>query len=353
MDNTQLNIDDALRQERLEPRLVPSDIADTNPWFMIMERDLSLLCQNALPAPVSFTFNISHSIQAWVLYRSNLVVMTAGMFNALCRAASKIVTSGAFINFEGGVEPTWSPNAESSFKPIISELSGTAFDWNLESEPWRKHGERQLLFFYILQTLTRFVVLHELGHVAHNHGARFQEGGSSLVDVDLAQPDLLTDEDGVASQAREIIADNFAFIRLKQIQEKELFSKAKTEAAELLINKLLQNEQERIRFLLTTVYLYFHMMDRHDWYSVDVFKLTHPPAPFRLKNLFALTLETGVANLSEDEIGEMLMQQHYACNALVSVAYNHYPTLDLFKEVGKPRFNELFNALYKERQKWQ
>lgn len=348
-----MNIDDALRQENLEPRLVPSDIADTNPWFLIMERDLSLLCQNALAAPVNFTFNISHNIQACVLYRRNLVVMTAGMFNVLCRAASKIVASGAFIKFEGGVEPTWSPNVESSFKPIISDLSRTAFNWNLESEPWRKSGERQLLFFYLLQTLTRFVVLHELGHLAHNHGARFLEGGSSFVDVDLAQPDLLTREDGVASQARETIADNFAFIRLKQIQEKELFSKAETEAAKLLINKLLQDEQERVRFLLTTVYLYFHMMDRHDWCSVDIFRLTHPPAPFRLKNLFALTLETGVVNLSEDETGEMLMQHHYACNALVSVVYNHYPALDLFSEVGISRFNELFNALYEEYPKWQ
>lgn len=348
-----MNIDEALRQERLDPRLVPSDIADTNPWFLIMERDLTLLCQNALSAPVSFTFNVSHSIQAGVLYRSNLVVMTAGMFNVLCRASSRVVTSGAFINFDGGVEPEWTPNAESSFKPIISDLSSTAFNWNIESEPWQKSGERQLLFFYILQTLTRFVVLHELGHVAHNHGARFQGGGSSFVDIYLAQPDLLSDEDGIASQAREIIADNFAFIRLKQIQDKELSFKAETEAAALLTNKLLQGEQERIRFLLTAVYLYFHIMDRHDWYSVDIFRLTHPPAPFRLKNLFALTLEKGIDNLSEDEIGEMLMQQFYVCNALSSVAYNHYPNLDLFKEVGTPRFNKLFNALYEEYPKWQ
>ncbi|MFS2201997.1 hypothetical protein ACCD00_26185 [Pseudomonas sp. Pseusp3] len=348
-----MNIDDALRQACLEPRLVSSDIADTNPWFLIVERDLSLLCQNALPTPVNFTFNISRSIQACVLYRSNLVVMTAGMFNVLCRVASKIVTSGVFIEFEGGVEPTWTPNAEFAFSSVASDLSSTAFNWGVESKSWHKFGERQLIFFYILQTLTRFVVLHELGHVFHNHGARFQERGSSSVDVDLAQSELLTNEEGVASQAREIIADNFAFIRLKKIQERELASKAGAEATDLLVSKLLRGEQERVRFLLTTVYLYFHMMDRHDWYAVDIFRLTHPPAPFRLKNLFALTLETGVANLNEDEIGEMLMQHHYVCNALVSVVYNHYPTLDLFKEVSTPRFNRLFNALYEEYPKWQ
>ncbi|MCY1460014.1 hypothetical protein D9M71_775350 [compost metagenome] len=95
------------------------------------------------------------------------------------------------------------------------------------------------------------------------------------------------------------------------------------------------------------------MMDRQDWYSVDIFKLTHPPAPFRLKNLFALTAELGVANLTEDETGELLVQYYYGCNAIIAVAYNHYPSLNLFEEMGTPRFNKLFNALYEEYPKWQ
>ncbi|WP_150803923.1 hypothetical protein [Pseudomonas fluorescens] len=348
-----MNIDDALRQERLEPRLVPSDIADINPWFLIMERDLSSLCQQALPKPVRFTFNVSHSIQACVFYRSNLVVMTAGMFNVLCRLASRIVTSGAFVAFEGGVEPIWTPSVENSFKSVTSDLSSIAFDWGVESKSWQKSGERQLIFFYILQTLTRFVILHELGHISHNHGARFQGGHSGFVDVDLAQPELLTNEEGVASQAREIIADNFAFIRLRELQERELAAKAGAEATDLLVKKLLPGEEERVGFLLTMAYVYFHMMDRHDWHSLDVFKLTHPPAPFRLKNLFALTLERGIVNLAEDEVGELLVRYHYGCNALVSVVYNHYPLVSLFEEVSAPRFDKLFNALYEEYPKWQ
>jgi hypothetical protein len=94
------------------------------------------------------------------------------------------------------------------------------------------------------------------------------------------------------------------------------------------------------------------MMDRNDWYSENIFRLTHPPAPFRLKNLFALTLENGISNLSEDEVGLLLKEQCFACSALVSVVYNQYPRLNWFEEVGSPRFNELFAALYEEFPKW-
>ncbi|WP_155254726.1 M48 family metalloprotease [Pseudomonas corrugata] len=351
--NPQTNIDDVLRQERLDMRLKPSDLAEVNPWFLPVERDLSLICQQILPKPVSFTFSASPTIQACIVYRSNLVVMTAGMFNVLCRLASKIVSSGAFVVFEGGAEPTWTPNVDNNFKSVTSGLSSVAFDWNLESRAWKQSPERMAIFAYVLKTLSRFVVLHELGHAYHNHGIRFQAGVSNFIDVDMAEPELTTNESGVASQAREVIADNFAFNRLRKIQEMELARNVGEEATSLLVKKLLQGEQERVSFLLTMAYLYFHMMDRRDWHSQDVFKLTHPPSPFRLKHLFALTLENGIADLSEDEVGEILSLCHYGCNVLVSLVYNQYPLEDLFEEVSGPRFDKLFNELYKEYPKWQ
>lgn len=353
VENSHLNIDEVLRQVGLDLELVPLDIAKTNPWFLPIERDLSLICQQALPNPVRFTFSTSRSIQACVIYKSNLVVMTAGMFNELCRLASKIVSSGAFVEFEGGIEPTWTPSVDNSFKPVTSGLSSVTFDWDLESKAWRQFPERMTIFAYMLKTLCRFVVLHELGHVHHNHGIRRKERDSNFVEVDRAEPEPITTGIGVASQTREIIADNFAFIQLRGIQETELSRDAGGEATSLLSRKLLQREQERVSFLLTMAYVYSHMMDRRDWHSLDIFSLTHPPAPFRLKYLFALTLENGIADLSEDEVTETLALCHYGCNALISVVYNQYPLEDLFEEVSGARFDRLFNEIYEEYPKWQ
>ncbi len=347
-----MKINDILRQYDLDTRLEPMDVVEKNPWYWPLEQSLSQICKNLSRTPARFTFSKSREVQAYALYQHNLVVMTTGMFDVLCRVAAKVVTSGAFIDFEGGVDPNWNPTPELHSSSIALDLSRTEFNWKLESQDWIKSGERQVLFLYLLQTLANFVVLHELGHIHHNHGARFLTQNRSYMDVDLAESELLTPEEGIEAQAREVVADGFALWRMQNILEHDLSAKGHTDLMALLAKKLLQGEEEKTRFLLTIVYLYFHMMDRHDWHSVNAFRLTHPPAPFRLKFLFGSTLEKGMGGLQEKDIVDLLGKHHLACNALVSLVYNHYPTLDMFAKVGEPHFNDLHNAVYYEIPKW-
>lgn len=347
-----MTIDDILKMYDLGQRLESFDVVEENPWYWPFEQSLSRICQHFSRTPARFTFTKNREVQAHALYQHNLVVMTTGMFDVLCHVAAKVVSSGAFVDFEGGVNPNWNPGPDFYTSSIASNLSHTEFNWALESMDWIKSGERQALFFYLLQTLANFVVLHELGHIHHNHGIRFLNQDLSHMDVDLANPMLLTPQEGVEAQARQVVADHFAFLRMQSILEHHLSAKGDTDLMVLLAKKIFQGEKEKTRFLLTIVYLYFHMMDRHDWYAVDAFRLTHPPAPFRLKFLFGSSLEWGVSGLQEEEIAEMLGEQHYACNALVSLVYNHFPTLDMFERVGKPQFNALHEAIYHEIPKW-
>ncbi|MBH3459002.1 hypothetical protein [Pseudomonas putida] len=347
-----MNIDDILKQYDLDQRLDTFNVIETNPWYWPLEQSLSRICQHFSRTPARFTFIKNREVQAHALYQHNLVVMTTGMFDALCHVAAKVVSSGAFVDFEGGVSPKWSPAPDFYMPSIASDLSRKKFNWTLESIDRIESGERQALFFYLLQTLVNFVALHELGHIHHNHGARFLNQDFSHMDVDLAKPVLLTPQEGVEAQAREVVADHFAFLRMQNILEHDLKAKEDTELMMLFAKKVLQGEKEKTRFLLTIVYLYFHMMDRHDWHAVDAFRLTHPPAPFRLKFLFGSTLERGVSGFQEEDIAEMLGEQHYACNALVSLVYNHPPTLDMFQRVGEPHFNDLHEAIYLEIPKW-
>ncbi|MDR0188982.1 hypothetical protein RCO22_08540 [Pseudomonas yamanorum] len=345
-----MDVDQILRSAGLDPRLIPEDLAD-NPWFELCVKDLSALCELSLDEPLNFTFNVSPTVQARILYNSRLVVMYGGMFNAFCRLAAKIVSSGAFIEFEGGVEPDWLPEECLTADPVLPHLS-TGMHWKLESVGWKDKPERQVLFMYLVLTLSRFVTLHEVGHVYHGHDRRFANSGDELCDVDAANPTVLPLEESIPSQAREILADDFAFKRLRQCMTRELQSKADTPAAKLLRAKLLGDESKITRFLLHVTHLYFHMMDRHDWMLVDYKKMTHPPAPFRQQSLYVLAQELGFEGMSAEETENYLAATHHASELLVAVVHQQLPPFAVYGIHEQEKFHELYEMIYGELPNW-
>jgi hypothetical protein len=346
-----MDVDEALQRAKLDARLIPEDVAD-NPWFTLCEADLAQLCRECLPDdPLQFIFSIGTSVQAVILYPSRLVVMYGGMFNAFCRLASRVVSSGAFVKFEGGAEPTWSSKQCSAPAPVIHGLM-PFMNWKEESGKWKAKTERHVLFMYLVLTLSRFVTLHEIGHVYHRHGKRFVTGGVDCCELDAANPGLLPIAQSIPNQARELLADNFAFLRLREIITREMQVKASEPACQLLKAKLLGDEYEVNRFLLHVTHLYFHMMDRQDWMYIDYREMTHPPAPFRQQNLYTLVFEYGFEGMSSSQTSKYLTETHQASEALVAVVHQQLPPFMLQGKLEQEGFAQLYELIHQVLPDW-
>lgn len=346
-------IPDILRSWRLPPPLKISFDDPTGFLFPFHREGLDICHGVPRSRECSFTFIESTAMQAVAVQDEiDIVGVYAGMFWMLCRLASSAAASGVFPAMTGGKEPEFKPDVKRSLhlpRDLLDE--GKQFDWEAESATWIEYPERQMLFLLILNVLFRFVVNHEVGHIWNDHGRRRLGRATSLC-VDSVQPIQVKAEDAIASQAREIIADSFAFKRTIEVLDRELELKAELDMTKIVREKLLPNRDEIASFVLVIVFLYFRLSDLSNWHGQARDTLTHPPAPFRAHALAAALLEHRHLGISEKSAGLAIRKASLGSAALMTVILGIYPDLHWLKTVSGTQDKEHFQRIFDEIPNW-
>lgn len=332
-----MNIVEALSKAGLD---IQMDVQNTpNEWYRHAEFEAKQLCAEFKPA-LYFTFNCNPELQAYAIHKTNLVVVTAGLFDFLCRLADRIVSKGLFSEIGQPTKQTWMPDPERSAKTARELIRGKPFD--SDSATWKGDAERESLFFYLLLTMFRFVVLHEIGHLLHRHGER-RGGVAATMDIDTVQPLLLAEETALDAQARELVADKFAMDALQIILEAEIERIENTPFTSNLGKKLLDSQQKRLQFLLQAVFVYFSAIDRLPGGSAEkAILMSHPPAAFRL-----VTIAATAAEKHQDEMDHNnLLAATIIGDSLIAVALDRKPDPDWLIHMQNPLFKKHYKKLY-------
>lgn len=345
-----MTIEKILRKYGLpRPMIVRHD--DPSGWMVPLAIEAQDICE---AADARFVFLESREMQAVAVQdQEDVVGVYAGMFWMLCRLASLVAASGVFPTLKGIAEPTWTPDIKRSLRTPRDLLNEREpFDWQLESIGWKDAGERQILFYVVLSLCFRFVVFHEVGHIVNDHGRRRARAGSDLLLIDRPAPQLLHPEEAVQSQARELIADGFAFQNTIRAFDNELTNGIHLELPRIVRERLVPDTPGLIGFTLSVIFLYFRLSDRSDWHNIAIDRLSHPPAPFRMKALFALLLEAKPLGVNETMVAKIISETMSRGDAIVSVMFDIFPQPEWIKRISTPENDCHFDRIYHHFGNW-
>ncbi len=340
------------RYERLGQKLDTQSVPD-NPWISFMEIDARQTLQ-CVAGSLDIDFSITECtrIQAAAIFSPPSIVMTFGLADAMCKLASVLVGQGIFVNF-GNTETNWSPNLENSMSSVEGQLRNEQFRWHRAYTPWMEDCERQFIFAYLLASMSRFVVLHELGHIGYAHGRRAPGSASTMIEIiDGESTDAAAHRTAITSQAKEIAADGFAFNTHLRLLEAELSGTDLDPMRRLLADKLVGMPRLRLRWTFLCAYLVFQILDRRQW-SIETARLaSHPPAQFRVKCLYAAALELKCPLLPENEIVEEVSVAQTLGSAILAVGMQRFPDMFWLDRVQGEAFDEVFKELHEELHNW-
>lgn len=347
-------IDDALRACRLSMRFSP-DSDSKNVLFFLMDSMAKQFCaelsEGLQKSQISFTFVGAGDKQAGVIYSYNLIYVTCGMFNTLCHVAAKIVDKGIYNDIGSASK------VDANFDSIDNVLTAReildkedTFIWDEMHFPWKSDKEKQFLFFYILDTMFKFLLLHEMGHLFHGHGNNQERKYSRNVETDSIDGDSRC-SDGIDSQARELVADVFAFDLLVKLQLEELKEKSTECMALFLKEKILKTHKESLIFFLDCVYLYFYMIDSYKWKGKNLRDNSHPPAAFRLQTIYSSVLPNIEDILHVDEM-LVLKDAYRRSNITAARIFDRSPDYDWLGSMDSPQYVELYTDIYNRVPNW-
>jgi len=325
---------------------------DPTGWLVPFCSEARAFCEQS---EAHFAFVESVEMQAVAIQDEgvDVVAMYAGMFWVICRLAAAVANSGVFPTMAGEKEPAWKPDpVKTSQVPRKLLQEGTQFDWELESAGWKDHPERQILFYAALSILFRFVLFHEIGHLRNDHGRRRKARSLSPVQVDAVNSFARQCEEAIPSQAREIIADSFALKMTLEVLDREMSLKADLEMTRILRDKLMPDQEALVRFVLIVVYVFFRISGGSNWHEIPLDRLSHPPAPFRMKALMAALLEHRHLGISEEAAERSVREASAVGEAVMSVVLGIYPDPYWFQRISTPEYDAHFECLFQELPHW-
>lgn len=334
-----------------QPQVMTVRPDDQSGWLVPFAEEAEAICR---ANGATFVVLESTSMNAFAIQDEiEIVGMYAGMFWILCRVAAVAAESGVFPAMKGEVEPIWAPCSMRSIQtPRFLLQEADPFVWAIESAGWRDAPERQMLFYLVLKLLFRFVVFHEIGHLRNDHGRRRQSTISSALLMDRRAPPLIDPEKAIPSQAREIIADGYAFQNTFTTLKMMLLEGDEFELIQTYKKRLFNSENDTITFVLTIIYLYFRISDRSDWNSQPIDRLSHPPAPFRMKAILALLIEDESFGVDERILINVIQSAVMGGDALISVMLNVHPNPNWMKDIDTPAYNRYYEKLFDEFPHW-
>jgi hypothetical protein len=331
--------------QKLDTRAVPD-----NPWLAYLEQDaLQVLGAVSRAEPISFAFTHSVELQAGANTQHRQIVVSGSLALLMCRLCAAIVDAGLFIKF-GDPKVEWTPE-QSPPKGVVEVLEDQIFHWSDGFSPWRTDPERHQLFAFLLMQMHRFVLLHEAGHILHRHGVRDAAGEiQSMLDGDST---IKNDEAAaIASMARELVADAEAFHLHLGLLDHEFGTGRSGGMVGLLSSKLVGTPRERLRMTFLAAFLVFQVLDGSGWKYKPMHLRTHPPAPFRMKAIYAAAVSSNFQGISPQEVLEEISLSQYMGSVVVDIGLNRWPQLNWLKQVEGLEFDALFERIYHEMPKW-
>lgn len=345
------SIEDVLAHHRLGLRLHLEHVQ--NPWFQFSQAEAEGYCE--LVAPYRFAFcDAPLRVSAGVFYADKLIVCTARMFQFLCSLSDRVTTYGDFglaAHPPLASLPRDAPAEKRSLREILLDHS-----FDTVAPLWKQDNFRGVLFLELLSTLFRFVIFHELGHAHLNHGAR--GNGSTIGETDgvdelwdavepvdsLNEAPTKTPSDILDRHARELAADVFAFD--KAVQYAELSARLRPRSACQVAATLLATPVARKRFILLATNLYFQSIEPRTSGALPLTPAgsTHPPAPFRLSTLAAMTVPGRKRKTLTPVIERGV--------TLISQAFGRAPERDFFERINSPEFHDHYTAVRERIPQW-
>ncbi|TAN59440.1 MAG: hypothetical protein EPN20_15090 [Magnetospirillum sp.] len=330
---------------RLDTKSVPS-----NPWMHFSLIDSQKMLKQVAPnLAVDLAITEDNRLQAAAGYDPPTILVAGGLATRLCKLAAQLVTAGVFVAF-GSAKPEWRPEKELGLSMVEKHLAANDFIWNSAYLPWINDAERQQLFAFLVSSLTRFIVLHELGHIHFGHSRANEKQIPMSIDGDAADEDER--REAIKSQAKEIVADSYAFNAHLWLLNAEYERADLDPMRRLLHDKMLTSPRMRLRATLLSAFLVFQLLDRHYWTIQSAMLATHPPAPFRMKSLYATALNLKLSQLPEKEVIEEVSFAQTFGNAVLSVGCNFFPYFDWLKTIEHEAFDSQFNEIFVEMQNW-
>lgn len=218
-----------------------------------------------------FVFIKDKGQTAGVIYDYKLIFMSSGMFVSLCKLADLIIKSGLYTN------------TKQELKYYNLDFTEKPYEYTYPYFLQNSNEDDDKLFHFTLKILIEFIVLHEIGHLINNHGTRTQQRDNLIFSVDTKNNIRLSKEDSINSQAREIIADNYASFTLMALLGAKLHN-LNGDHLDDAVKKYITSDSVFLYFFLTTIYLYFKMTN-NEFSKDNIFNSSHPPPPFRINTI--------------------------------------------------------------------
>lgn len=332
----------------LGPQLATREIPH-NPWLAMLEWDATQVLPAISSDPISFSFTQSRELQAGANTEHRLILVSGGLGDLMCRLCAAIVGAGVFIKL-GNPPVNCVPDYGES-KSAKALLDRDFFRWDDEYAPWRKDSERQQLFAFLLIQTHRFVLLHEAGHILHGHGWRSERTSLGSV-IDGPVPPEADEAAAISSMARELVADAQAFHFHFRLLEEHFAREGMDEMTELLREKLVGSPRERLRMTLLAAFLVFQLLDYREWSFESARLRSHPPAPFRMKALYATALELNHSDMPSEVLKEEVEYASLLGSVVVDVGLNRLPQIKWINQVDGPEFDRLFARIHAQMHKW-
>lgn len=333
----------------LGPRLDTASVPD-NPWMHIALFDAQKMLRIVAPhLHVDLAMTESARVQAAAIFKPPTILMAGGFADMICKLAARLITAGVFVAF-GSTETKWDPEGFIDIGTVERHLADDRFVWNAAYLPWITDPERMQIFAFLVISMTRFVILHELGHIYFGHGRTAEKPLTMVVDGDAS--DQKARRNAIVSQAKEIAADSYALNTFLRYLNAEYEGADLDPMRQLLRDRMLSSPRDRLRVTLLSAFLIFRLLDRHSWTIESARLATHPPAPFRVKALYATALNLKLPQLQEAEIIEEVSVAQNLGNAVLGVGLNQFPNLDWLTSISRTEFDVQFGEIFAEMPNW-
>ncbi|MRV70685.1 hypothetical protein GJ700_02995 [Duganella sp. FT92W] len=320
---------------------------ESNPFFMLFNYDAEKLCELLTDGKVEFAIADSIRRQAVSVGSEQAVVIYKGMLDAIFKIAARIVETGALIQLNENFRKSMkTPQHAQTARALLDETAD--FSWDETEYPWIKKREQQVIFMFSSNLLYRLVILHELGHLWHNHGER-----NELIDsINIDEMFGNSQAGSIESQARELIADNFAFDHLFAFTSFNLESQRFDEIGRFLFTNLVPDKYELAVFCLQMAFVYFYFMDSESWRARSPSEWTHPPHPFRLQALYMAFLADGFGSIEKEHREQVFKRGVQLGDSTIERIFGTPNNLKWLSEMGQNSYKEHFEMLHKHLPRW-
>ncbi|MEN4560892.1 hypothetical protein [Pantoea agglomerans] len=291
---------------------------------------------------LNFCITTELSIRCGIIHHEKLVFMSYGMFDRLCKLSELIARSGVIT---------------------VKEMPLNFHDLHFVANPFvgfnnedREEDELESHFFmFVLECLMLFIVSHEVGHFINKHGNRETLRNFDGIFDDVLGHREISEAELIASHARELVADCFAFNIVRNHIESVF------ERKDDYLNNLLpvfDGEKGGVLLSLLIIVSYFKLTDGLSPH--EHFKSTHPSTGARVRFILScyvgsLVSDEEIEEVSDEEIEEFAPYYNILMMQLNSIfkllGYNSENTW--LKSTSSPEMIAWFDKVYIEYPNWK